>query len=98
MLREMNFIVGPNIIGLRRAGFSALTRQAIRHAIKTFFFEGLNSKNAIAAIEADPLVKEVPEVKMFCEFIKESKRGIMPGNPKYAGLTDEQREELETRA
>ena len=98
MLREMNFITGPNIIGLRRAGFDNEKRLALRHAIKTFFFEGLNTKNAISAIEADPFVKDVPEVRMFCEFIKESKRGIMPGNPKYAGLTDEQREALETRA
>ncbi len=98
MLREMNFITGPNIIGLRRAGFDNEKRLALRHAIKIFFFEGLNTKNALSTIEADPFVKDVPEVKMFCEFIKQSKRGIMPGNPKYAGLTDEQREELETRA
>lgn len=98
MLREMNFITGPNTIGLRRAGFGAETRLAIRHAIKTYFFEGLNGKNAIAAIEADPKVKDVPEVKAFCEFIKGSKRGIISGNPKFVGLSDEQREEIESRA
>ena len=98
MLREFNFITGPNTIGLRRAGFSNETRLGIRHAIKTFFFEGLNAKNAIASIEADPKVKDIPEVKMFCEFVKESNRGIMPGNPKFVGLPDDQRDELDTRA
>jgi hypothetical protein len=36
-----------------------------------------------------------PEVHIFTNFIKESKRGIMPGNPKYTGMTDEQRDEIE---
>ena len=98
MLRESNYITGPNTIGLRRAGFSNETRLAIRHAIKTFFFEGLNAKNAIAAIESDPKIKDLPEIRLFCEFIKESKRGIMPGNPKFVGLPDDQRDELDTRA
>jgi len=98
MLRENNYITGPNTIGLRRAGFSNETRLAIRHAIKTFFFEGLNAKNAIAAIESDVKIKDLSEIRTFCEFIKESKRGIMPGNPKFVGLPDDQRDELDTRA
>ncbi len=97
MLRSMNFITGPNTIGLRRAGFDNNKRLMIRRAIKTLFFEGLNTKNAIAKIEASEEMIKEPEVHEFCEFVKESKRGIMPGNPKYAGLTDEQREELEMR-
>ena len=38
MLRETNFITGPNTIGLRRAGMSNEQRLAIRKAIRTFFF------------------------------------------------------------
>lgn len=95
MLRETNYICGPNTIGLRRSGLGNTQRLAIRKAIKTFFFEGLNAKNAIEQIEREGLT---PEVELFASFIKASNRGIMPGNPKYAGLNDDQREELEARA
>ena len=93
MLRETNVVTGPNTIGLRRAGFSNEKRLAVRRAIKTFFFEGLNTKNALDQIERSGELE--PEIRHFVNFIKESKRGIMPGNPKYAGLSDEQRDELE---
>lgn len=95
MLRETNFITGPNTIGLRRAGMGNEQRLAVRRAIKTFFFEGLNAKNAVEQIEKDGMT---PEVEHFVDFIKASNRGVMPGNPKYAGLSDEQRDELESRA
>ena len=55
-----------------------------------------NSKNAVEQIEKSDFY--TPEVQMFANFIKETKRGIMPGNPKYAGLTDEQRDALEAAA
>ena len=96
MLREFNFITGPNTIGLRRAGLTNEQRFAIRKAIKAYFFAGLNSKNAIEEIEKSDFY--TPEVRLFADFIKETKRGIMPGNPKYAGLTDEQRDALEQSA
>ncbi len=85
MLRENGFICGPNTIGLRRANIDSELRLKIRNAIKTFFFQGLNAKNALSEIDAaDPL----PEIAHFSEFIKASKRGIMPGNPKFAHNPD----------
>ena len=95
MLRESNVITGPNTIGLRRAGMSNVQRLAIRRAIRTFFFEGLNAKNALEQIERGENV--LPEVHMFVNFIKESHRGIMPGNPKFVGISDEQRELIESQ-
>ena len=95
MLRESNVITGPNTIGLRRAGMSHEQRLAIRRAIRTFFFEGLNAKNALEQIERGENV--LPEVHMFVNFIKESHRGIMPGNPKFVGISDEQRELIESQ-
>lgn len=95
MLRETGYITGPNTIGLRRNGLSNEQRLAIRKAIKTYFFEGLNGKNALEQIEKDGMTKEV---EMFVNFIKDSKRGIMPGNPKYTGISDEQREAMEAAA
>ena len=95
MLRESNVITGPKTIGLRRAGMSNEQRLAIRRAIRTFFFEGLNAKNALEQIERGENV--LPEVHMFVNFIKESHRGIMPGNPKFVGISDEQRELIESQ-
>ena len=95
MLRETNFITGPNTIGLRRAGMSNEQRLAIRKAIRTFFFEGLNAKNALEQIEREEHL--LPEVRMFVNFIKESHRGIMPGNPKFVGISEEQRELIESQ-
>ena len=95
MLRETNYITCPNTIGLRRAGMSNEQRLAIRHAIRTYFFEGLNAKNALSKIEQEGMT---PEVQTFVNFIKESHRGIMPGNPKFVGISDEQRELIESQA
>ncbi len=92
MLRETNFITGPNTIGLRRAGMGNDQRMAIKHAIKTFFFHGLNAKNAIETLEKEGLT---PETQMFVSFIKASNRGIMPGNPKYASGGEESESEGE---
>ena len=94
MLQD-NFITGPNTIGLRRAGMNNESRLAIRHAIRTFFFEGLNAKNALEEIERGRMT---PEVQLFVSFIKESHRGIMPGNPKFVGISDEQRDSMAVQA
>jgi UDP-N-acetylglucosamine acyltransferase len=87
LLTEKGFIYGPNTIGLRRAGFSPEMRAAIRKAVKTYFFAGLNSKNAIEEIGSKDSSKEIGH---FVNFIRNSKRGIMPGNPKYSGKEDKQ--------
>ena len=96
MLRETNYICGPNTIGLRRANITPDARLAIRRAIKTFFFEGLNSPHALEQIEKT--IPNCPEVELFVNFIKQSNRGIMPGNPKYTGVNDDVRDALESGA
>ncbi len=70
-------INGPNTVGLRRAGIPADTRQALRQAIKLFFFAGLNRPNALAAIREQ--VPDSPELQCFTEFIATTKRGITGG-------------------
>ncbi len=85
LLTESNCIYGPNTIGLRRAGLDPQQRSAIRKAIKTFFFKGMNAKNALETIAKDGMT---PEVEHFIDFIKASKRGIMQGNPKYSEHED----------
>ncbi len=76
-LLQYGVIHGPNAVGLRRAGLSEEVRDAIRDAIKIFFFGGLNRMNAIAAIRER--VPAYPEIKAFVDFLENTRRGVMPG-------------------
>lgn len=81
-------IQGPNVVGLRRAGFDDKTRLAIRGAIKTYFFNGLNRVNALEEIRATgPLC---PEVEEFVQFVEGTRRGICPGHMSKARKTLEE--------
>ena len=80
MLAENECVCGPNVVGLRRAGLDNSRRFAIRQAVKTFFFKGLNSTNAVEEIlAAHP---DNPDIALFTDFIRSTERGIMPGDPK----------------
>ena len=67
-------VVGLNVVGMRRAGFSSSTRLQIKRAFDIFYRKGLNRKHALEIIERE---LDAPEVKRFVEFIKKSeKRGV----------------------
>jgi len=70
-------IQGANVVGLKRAGIVPESRKAIRSAIKTYFFGGLNRSNALAEIR--DAHGSVPEVEEFAAFIEGTKKGILPG-------------------
>ncbi len=84
MLAENGCICGPNTVGLRRGGYNSDQRLALRKAIKTFFFHGLNVANALTVIENMP--EKLPELEHFVKFIRATERGIMPGDPELIGL------------
>ncbi len=68
-------LYGPNLIGLKRNGFSAKSIQAIKKFYKIFFRSGLTVKEAVqkAREEIEPL----PEVEKLIEFVSfSSKRGL----------------------
>ena len=73
---ERNFAFGVNVVGLKRAGFSAPQRDEIRRAFKLLYRSGLNTKQALeqaAATEFGPLGRE------FFNFVANArKRGIVP--------------------
>lgn len=78
LMEKNGYICGPNTIGLRRAGMNAAQRGAIRRAVKLFFFNGLNARNAIDKIQEEEIT---PEVRVFIDFVASSSRGIVSGNP-----------------
>ena len=72
---EVNYAVGVNILGLRRAGFGAAERDEIKRAFKLLYRSGLNLRQALeraAQSEFGPLGRE------FFEFVATArKRGII---------------------
>jgi len=68
-----NIIMGLNVVGLRRAGFSADDRRTLKQALRIIYSSGLNVSQATARLESEfdsDLIREL------CEFIRGSKRGI----------------------
>jgi UDP-N-acetylglucosamine acyltransferase len=73
---ERNAVFGLNIVGLRRAGFSAAQRDEIKRAFKLLYLSGLNTRQALERS------REMEWTKLGCEFFdfveKVGKRGICP--------------------
>ena len=73
---ERNSVFGVNVVGLRRAGFSAKDRNEIKAAFKLFYMSGLNISQALekaAAMEFGAAARE------FFAFVTAArKRGICP--------------------
>ena len=90
MLSEDNTVCGMNIVGLRRAGFDEERRLQIKKLIKTYFFRGLNSAQALEQIAGN--FPGNPDAAGFAAFISGSKRGIMPGTPALAALAAKYKE------
>lgn len=69
----VNLLVGLNVIGMRRAGFSAATRNGVKAAFDLVFRKGLNTGQAL---EAAACSTWLPEAEEFFEFIRNpGKRG-----------------------
>ena len=73
---EHNSVFGLNVIGLRRAGFSAKDREEIKAAFKLVYLSGLNISQAIEKAATMKLGKVGRE---FVDFVANAKkRGICP--------------------
>jgi len=68
-------VLGLNIIGLRRNGFSNARIAALKDIYRIFFFSGLNTAQAVARIEAEcPPGEDREEI---LRFIRAAKRGVV---------------------
>ena len=71
---ERNTVAGLNVIGLRRAGYSAVQRQEIKQAFKLLYQSGLNTTQALARAEA---MEWNGEGRAYFEFVAAAgKRGL----------------------
>ena len=73
---ERNCVFGLNVVGLRRAGFSAKDREEIKTAFKLFYLNGLNISQALAKATTMKLGAAAHE---FLDFVANAKkRGVCP--------------------
>jgi UDP-N-acetylglucosamine acyltransferase len=68
-------VQGINIVGLTRQGFSAPTRSRLKQLYKIFYLRGLTVDKAVQQILID--VGATDEVKLFLEFVKQTKVGCI---------------------
>jgi UDP-N-acetylglucosamine acyltransferase len=67
-------LFGLNKIGLKRRGFTDETIQALKSAYRIVFRSSLLLSAAIKKVELE--VEDLPEIRQFLAFIKDSKRGL----------------------
>ena len=67
-------VIGPNVVGLTRRGFSRETIAALKEAFRFIYHSGLNRSQALERVEND--IEQIPEVKELVEFYRNSKRGV----------------------
>jgi len=73
---ERNFVFGVNVVGLRRASFSAKDRDEIKAAFKLVYLSGLNISQALE--KAATMKLDVP-AREFLDFVANAKkRAICP--------------------
>jgi UDP-N-acetylglucosamine acyltransferase len=73
---ERNYVFGLNVVGLRRAGFSAKDRDEIKSAFKLVYTSGLNISQALEKAKAMDLGNAASE---FIDFVANAKkRGLCP--------------------
>ncbi|MFH1071479.1 MAG: acyl-ACP--UDP-N-acetylglucosamine O-acyltransferase [Candidatus Glassbacteria bacterium] len=66
---------GLNTVGLQRKGFSEEVRQELKRAYKIFFRSQYNISQALEHARTE--LKQLPEIKLFCDFIARSERGVI---------------------
>ena len=67
-------VLGPNIVGLKRRGFSRETCSALKEAFRLLYHEGLNRSQALERIVNE--IEQIPEVVTLTRFYRESQRGV----------------------
>jgi len=83
---QLNRVVGLNVIGLRRAGFTPEQRRTVRQAFDLLYRSGLNVSAATERLRAEFPTGPASE---FADFIGLAKRGICRFSGSAAGADEE---------
>ena len=76
---KVNRVLGLNVVGLRRAGFTAEQRREIKSAFRILYQSGLNTTDAVVRLREE--FRSGPAAE-FAEFVDASERGICGGGRK----------------
>jgi UDP-N-acetylglucosamine acyltransferase len=68
-------LVGLNLVGLKRHGFTDSTLQPLKRAYELLFLSDLNLKEAITRITAE--LPQTPEIQHLLRFLETSERGLL---------------------
>jgi len=68
-------LVGLNLVGLKRRGFSSEELALLKRAYRTIFSSGLRVEDAARALEAEGV--DTPHVRTLVEFVRTSERGVI---------------------
>lgn len=76
--REPLSYAGLNLVGLKRRGFSPEKINDLQEIYRTIYMKGYNNSQAVQIIESE--IADSVEKSEVLEFIKTSKKGIMPAS------------------
>lgn len=79
-------LYGPNLIGLKRNGFTSETCKALKKSYKIIFRSGMTKKQSLEQVES--LFSDIPDVMNLVRFIRESSTGVTPAANKNGLETD----------
>ena len=87
MLSQGNLMCGLNVVGLRRAGFTAEQRLELKRLYRLLFRSGKNLRAALA--EAQTEFSSAP-AKVLLDFIAEARRGVCSDSGHTAGPVEDE--------
>ena len=67
-------VIGPNVVGLKRRGFSSEVIQTLKEAFRLIYHSGMNRTQALERVEND--IEQIDEVKELVAFYRNSTRGV----------------------
>ncbi|MFZ5453796.1 MAG: acyl-ACP--UDP-N-acetylglucosamine O-acyltransferase [Thermodesulfobacteriota bacterium] len=71
-------LVGLNLVGLKRSGFSDTTLQSLKRAFELLFLSEHNLKEAMTRVKQE--FPQVPEINHLLHFLETSERGLLPAD------------------
>ncbi|MBI5586610.1 MAG: acyl-ACP--UDP-N-acetylglucosamine O-acyltransferase [Deltaproteobacteria bacterium] len=71
-------LVGLNLVGLKRSGFSDTALQGLKRAYELLFLSEYNLKEAMARVKQE--FPQVPEINHLLHFLETSERGLLPAD------------------
>jgi UDP-N-acetylglucosamine acyltransferase len=71
-------LVGLNLVGLKRHGFTDSTLQPLKRAYELLFLSDLNQKEAMTRIKDE--LPQTPEIQHLLVFLEASERGLLPAD------------------